>query len=41
MTREILFRVKRADNPELVGGWRATINTAESAAEAWNRRTEC
>lgn len=40
-TCSLLFGVRVEDGTELVDGWRATIKTAEKAAEAWNRRTEC
>ncbi len=37
-TCSLLFGVSVEDGTELVDGWRAMINTAEEATEAWNRR---
>ncbi len=39
-TCSLLFGVRVEDGTELIDGWRAAINTAEEAAEAWNKRID-
>lgn len=36
----LYFGIELECGEELVDGWRAKINTAEEAVEAWNRRAE-